>query len=203
MKATEHTHFQQTQRKPGIRAIAGTICGAAAVAAVLLILSACGPKREKHADTAADSAAAQEEFHADNDIAMTVRSIADAIRVGEPLDSAGYSFSGILTDGQGRPLYTDTRGCPGEWSVEVVSDGHALIRNLSLGDLLADDLKNYVTQSLNLSGGDAVKSEDPGRGAEVSEYEFEGGLLRIETRKDTAPGGFEGSMVSITLKKRS
>ena len=28
-----------------------------------------------------------EDFHADNDIAMTVRSIADAIRVGEPLDS--------------------------------------------------------------------------------------------------------------------
>ena len=42
--------------------------------------------------------------HADNDIAMTLRSIIDAVKVGEPLDSAQYNFTGTLTDGSGRPL---------------------------------------------------------------------------------------------------
>lgn len=61
-----------------------------------------------------------EDFHADNDIAMTVRSLADAIKVGEPLDSTEYDFEGVLTDGQGTPLYTDVQGAPGVWVVDVL-----------------------------------------------------------------------------------
>lgn len=52
-------------------------------------------------------------FHADNDIAMTVRSLVDAVRVGETLLPADYDFVGVLTDGQGTPLYTDVDGAPG------------------------------------------------------------------------------------------
>ncbi len=63
---------------------------------------------------------ATEYFHADNDIAMTVRSLADAIKVGEPLDSTEYDFNGVLTDGQGAPLYTDVQGSPGTWIVDVL-----------------------------------------------------------------------------------
>lgn len=122
------------------------------VSVMLIMLVACGNKtsivgldHEQHEETP---------FHADNDIAMTVSSLVDAVRVGEPLDSADYNFHGILTDGQGTPLYTDIEGNPGEWAVMVISDDEARISNLQLGDLLTEDLRNYIAGSLNLKEAD-------------------------------------------------
>lgn len=122
------------------------------VSVTLMMLVACG---NKASIVGLDPAQTEETpFHADNDIAMTVSSLVDAVRVGEPLDSADYNFQGILTDGQGTPLYTDIEGNPGEWAVMVISDDEARISNLQLGDLLTEDLRNYITGSLNLKEAD-------------------------------------------------
>ena len=84
--------------------------------AALVAMAACGGANGGKDAAGKDSdsvfSASQQDFHADNDIAMTLGSIADAIRVGEPLDSATYSYTGVLTDGVGRPLYTDVDGTP-------------------------------------------------------------------------------------------
>ena len=72
-----------------------------------MLMTSCGAgSHDSKGGTDSAYPDAEEEFHADNDIAMTVRSVADAIRVGETLDSVGYNFEGVLTDGIGRPLYT-------------------------------------------------------------------------------------------------
>lgn len=146
-----------------------------------------------------------ESYHADNDIAMTVRSIVDAIKVGEPLDTLDYNFEGILTDGQGHPLYTDIQGAPGEWEVDVLSPTSAVIRNLYLGDLLPDDLESYLAQSLNLNDSDIVETEeyDDDESTSLVVYDFDGGFLRIETRAGMAPNGLEGPLVSIIATKKT
>lgn len=87
---------------------------------VVLLLPGCGGSSAGKEDSAVVCEPV-EDFHADNDIAMTVRSLADAIRVGEPLDTADYNFEGILTDGTGRPLYTNIQGLPGGWDIDVLS----------------------------------------------------------------------------------
>lgn len=143
------------------------------------------------------------EFHADNDIAMTVRSLADAIRVGEPLDSTEYDFEGILTDGQGAPLYTDVQGSPGVWVVDVLDGKNVTIRNLYLGDLLPADLEAYLLQSLLLTENnkllftahDAVNDEE----TEISVYDFNGGYLRFEIRAGFASNGLEGPLLTIIM----
>ena len=124
------------------------------VSVMLIVLVSCGGK----ASSGGLDASGQEEsqFHADFDIAMTVCSIVDAVRVGERLDSADYGFQGILTDGQGTPLYTDLEGNPGEWVVKVIGDSEARISNLHLGDLLTEDLRNYIVGALNLNEADLV-----------------------------------------------
>ncbi|MDE5674871.1 MAG: hypothetical protein K2I16_07755 [Muribaculaceae bacterium] len=144
-----------------------------------------------------------EDFHADNDIAMTVRSLADAIRVGEPLDSTEYDFEGVLTDGQGTPLYTDVQGAPGIWVVDVLDRKNVTLRNLYLGDLLPDDLEAYLLQALNLSedrrllftAHEAVDEEE----TSIVVYDFEGGYLRFETRAGIAPNGLEGPLLTIIM----
>ena len=124
------------------------------VSVMLIVLVACGNKTPAVGFEAEKPEESQ--FHADNDIAMTVCSLVDAVRVGERLDSADYGFTGILTDGQGTPLYTDIEGNPGEWCVKVVGDDEARISNLRLGDLLTGDLRNYILAALNLNGADLV-----------------------------------------------
>lgn len=147
----------------------------------------------------------KEEYHADNDIAMTVRSVSDAFQVDEPLRDADYRFEGVLTDGAGMPLYTDIMGSPGQWQVEVVSERELRIHNLYLGDLLPDNLQQYLVQTLDLGeperAGKVMDAE--GEEKEVSEYKLPGGVIRIETSVAKAANGAEGPLMSISVRKSS
>lgn len=142
-------------------------------------------------------------FHADNDIAMTIRSLADALRVGEPLDSTQYDFEGVLTDGQGTPLYTDVMGSPGTWQVDVLDVRNAIIRNIYLGDLLPLDLQNYILQSfdfplpveLDYNGVEALEDDE----TDISVFDCNGVYLRFEVRAGVAPNGIEGPQLSIIM----
>lgn len=166
-------------------------------------ISGCSHNGGKSASESAKEIAtdsAPEAYHADNDIAMTLMSVTDAIRQGEQLDSTDYNFVGILTDGMGHPLYTDIHGGPGEWEIKVESPSSISLRNLYLGDLLPQALENYITQSLGLTEKSALDpiaymSKD---GAEVSAYSFPGGILRFETTTALTPAGQEGPLMTIT-----
>ncbi|MDE6369925.1 MAG: hypothetical protein K2K92_00370, partial [Duncaniella sp.] len=144
-----------------------------------------------------------DDFHADNDIAMTIRSLADAIKVGEPLDSSLYDFEGVLTDGQGTPLYTDIQGSPGLWEIDVLDNKNVRIRNIYLGDLLPADLQTYLLQSLSLADStpfakieaDSLENEEN----EKTVYDFGGGYLSFEIKSGMAPNGLEGPMLSIIM----
>lgn len=174
------------------------------VAAVSYSTTSCG-KRETATVVATRSIAKTDTtfFHADNDIAMTVRSLADALRVGEPLDSAEYDFEGVLTDGQGSPLYTDVQGAPGQWVIDVLNKKKVMIRNLYLGDLLPLDLRDYVLESLDANRGneleftahEAVDEDD----TDISVFECNGVYVRFEVRAGMAANGIEGPQMSIIM----
>ena len=169
-----------------------------------LMPSACNKSGNSSPETAAaDSSSVSEEYHADNDIAMVVRSIVDALRVGEALDTADYNFEGILTDGMGHPLYTDIQGQPGSWDVDVISPTSAVIRNISIGDLLPDYLESYLAGSLNLSPENIVETAefDDDEETQLVVYDFGSGYLRFETRASVAPNGLEGPLLSIIATK--
>lgn len=174
--------------------------GAAAIT-VAAVMTGCAPKDEKEGSRG-DASAAEEVYHADNDIAMTLRSLADALRVGEPLDSTEYNFEGVLTDGQGAPLYTDMTGSPGAWEVEVTGERRARIRNLYLGDLLPDDLRSYVLESLDLHETDILTDYDldEENNWKMTVYDLGGGTLRFETRSGEAANGLEGPLVNIVIE---
>lgn len=140
-------------------------------------------------------------YHADYDIAMTVRSLADAISVGQPLDSAEYNFIGVLTDGNGTPLYTDMEGDPGIWEIDVTSESSAAIRNLKPGDLLPDDLEQYITGSVGLGTDDIVATTeyDDDDLTRVDVYRFDGGFLRFENRAVLTMAGIESPLMNIVL----
>lgn len=153
-------------------------------------------------ETASRQSRQAEDYHADNDIAMTVRSVSDAFSVGEPLHDSDYRFEGVLTDGTGMPLYTDVMGSPGQWQVEVVSETMLRIHNIYLGDLLPANLTQYLVQTLDLGEprreGQVVDAE--GDEVEITEYSLPGsGTMRIETSEATAPNGTVGPLVSILL----
>ena len=167
--------------------------------ALLVAVSACGNQK-----VVADNDSLPqhyESFHADNDIAMTVRSLVDAVRVGEQLDSAIYNFTGILTDGQGTPLYTDVEGAPGEWSVRVESTDDACIRNLYVGDLMSDDLQSYILNSLNLNNADLVTAyANPDNEEEIIRL-FDIGDVKISfaTAPAMTSSGLQGSLMTIRV----
>ncbi len=176
----------------------------ASILSVTLMLYGCGgASTGSNSSDSSASVEPAEDFHADNDIAMTVRSIADAIRVGEPLDTTFYNFDGVLTDGTGRPLYTNIKGTPGGWNVDVLSETSAVVRNVDIGDLLPDDLERYLAAALELSGEDIIDSLEyhGAEGAETTVYDFGGGYLRIEVRNATAPNGLEGPLINITVTR--
>lgn len=160
----------------------------------LLLLTACSGGGNT-ADTDTLSA-----FHADDDIAMVVSSMADAITVGEPFDSAAYSFRGVLTDGTGRPLYTDMHGMPGEWSIDVADSTKAVLRNVHIGDLEADDLRQYIASELQLDTAVAYVARDF-KGRRQTVYNIEGGYITMTVKRDTTPHGFIGDRVSIIVRK--
>ena len=82
----------------------------------------------------------EEIYHADNDIVMTLRSVMDAFAGGDTISGGDYDFDGILTDGEGRPLYTDTSGGPGEWEVKVSGPRELQLPIVKLGDLMPAQL---------------------------------------------------------------
>lgn len=169
-----------------------------------MIAAGCDSDSKKK--PASDSSEMQvESYHADNDIAMTVASIADAIRVGEPLDTLYYNFEGILTDGQGHPLYTNIKGMPGAWDVEVLSHSSAVIKNMDVGDLLPEDLESYLADALNIGAENRIFHEirEDEQDTEISIYNFDGGCIRIETRKAVAPNGLEGPLMRIIVSKEN
>lgn len=182
-------------------------CGRAARGAASLMIGlaicACSDGASNAGKDSAAQGADQEEFHADNDIAMTVRSIVDAIRVGENLDTTDYNFNGVLTDGIGRPLYSTLQGHPGMWDVDVLSPTMAVIRNEEIGDLLPEDLESYIISNLNLSEDDLIDSLEyhGAQGAETSVYDFGGGFLRLDTRTESSASGLEGALVRITATR--
>lgn len=168
---------------------AAALCG-------IMLISGCAENSRKITPE-------KEYFHADNDIAMTVRSVADAINLKEPLDSAEYNFEGILTDGQGAPLYIDVQGSPGVWEIDVLNAQTAVIRNLYLGDLLPDQLLEYLRgqitmEELPAAAVSAVEA-DPEMDPEVRIFNFGEGFLRFESRNAIAANGLEGPLVSILL----
>lgn len=176
----------------------------AAGIALNLILQGCG---NTHTDSgrvaSSEIHATEEEYHAENDIAMTVRSLVDAIRVGEQLDTTDYNFNGVLTDGTGRPLYSNLQGHPGMWDVDVLSPSLAVIRNEDIGDLLPEDLENYLISNLGLDSTsliDSLEYHGP-EGAETSVYDFGGGYLRLDMRTEAAASGLEGALVRITASR--
>lgn len=172
-----------------------------AVALGAVILPSCSGNNKKDTDSLTEIHNAP---HADNDIAMTIRSIMDAMTVDQPLDSAEYTYQGILTDGQGMPLYTDIQGAPGQWSVEVLSPTRARIKNLYLGDLIPEELTQYLLQSLDIPDSVMVKEGSPLNmpDAEVAIYDFGPGQIIFETLTAKTETGHSGPLINILLLKK-
>lgn len=152
--------------------------------------------------TAEDFEAEEEPFVSDNDIAMTVRSVADAINVGEAIDSLDYSFKGVLTDGSGMPLFTNMDGLPGEWEVEVVSPSVVQIRNVNTGDLISENLVGYISAALQLDDDDTLQLVSTREHADhkVSVFTFGKGTITIESQPGEDSSGSTGEKMLITMR---
>lgn len=175
---------------------------AAYASGAVLVSASCG---NKTASIGYDSVAQEEiQFHADNDIAMTVRSIVDAVRVGETLVPVDYDFAGVLTDGQGTPLYTDLEGAPGEWTVKVENGDEATISNRFIGDLMYDDLRTYILGTLNLNSADLVSAYENPNNEEEFIYHYDAGDIDINfsTVPVTTHSGLEGTLMTIRISKK-
>lgn len=172
----------------------------AAVGCVLAAgLVACGNGNRKTADSAADTAKVappQPKFHADNDIAMVVRSLVDAVEVGEKLDSTVYNYRGVLTDGQGKPIYLDTETNPGLWEVKVQSAGRATLANVSDGDMRAAELAQYVVSCLPFGEERLTSAHVQGLAGDCRVYALKKGRL---TFTGPAPEGLDGCRVIIEV----
>lgn len=171
-----------------------------------LLMSVFGcQQRERTADPAQTSADTLSDVPQVQmaDIAMTARSLADALEVGEQLDSTDYEFEGILTDGRGAPLYTNIHGTPGMWVVEVTSPGGAAIRNKDLGDLLVEDLRVYLARSLNMNDSDIVEAGTVRNDEETQQIIYRKGELELvmESRMETASNGTEAPWLSVLLRR--
>lgn len=127
------------------------------IALSLTLLLICSCRHTETADSrepagesvdSTESAPEAEYFIAGNDIGMTVRSVANTINIGESLDSTDFNFEGVLTDGIGMPLFTDLRGMPGQWEIEVIDSTQLRIRNLNTGNLFPHQLMEYISQNL-------------------------------------------------------
>ncbi len=172
-----------------------TLLGGIGVVAGILLAASCSGNKQ-------NSAPETEEYHAENDIAMTIRSVSDAFEVNEPLNGADYNFEGVLTDGAGMPLYTDIMGSPGQWQIVVTDKEELRIRNMYLGDLLPGNLEQYIVDSLELGDPELTETITNSEGEEmqVSVYALPGGEIRIETSEAKAANGAEGPLMTIILK---
>lgn len=170
-----------------------------------LLITSCatGGKQHVEEDSANmnDSVAPTDIYHADNDIAMTLKSIIDVLNQGEALDSLDYNYTGILTDGTGHTLYTDIEGAPGIWNVNIQSPDSAVITNLYLGDLLPNALESYIYHTLGM---EEVKSEDPilheaYSTGETHRYRLGEADIIFKTATGLSPAGQEGPLITITV----
>lgn len=182
-----------------------TLCAFACIGLVMTVIGCKNPPSDQTApahQASTDTVAEQQQVMT-ADIAMTARSLADALSVGEQLDSAVYDFEGILTDGQGRPLYTNMRGTPGMWVVEVTSPEGAAIRNTDLGDLLVEDLRVYLAGSLNMDDADIVEAGPMETDEETHQVVYHKGELEMvmETRTETTSNGSEAPWFSLHLRR--
>lgn len=193
MESSLHRAFARCGRAAVIVACTGVFIG---------ILPGCSSAGKGNGDTDTVETAVVDD-HADNDIAMTVRSIIDAISVGQPLAAADYDLNGILTDGTGRPLYTDVQGTPGMWEVKVQTPTSAVIRNLYLGDLLTDELIQYLVQTLEIEDAPLIQAADKtaGRPDNLTVYQTRGSDVIFETQVAKAPNGEEGPLLKIVIRK--
>ena len=179
------------------------------ISAFLIPATSCSNAKKRNADS--DSLSLQDSqlsLHADNDIAMTIRSIVDAINMGEELDSAFYSYEGVLTDGQGKPLYTDMEGAPGLWSVNVTGPQNVSIRNIRPGDLLPEQLCAYIAESIGLTDDDLIttrsyKDKKPAPHTNVKVYDFGKGIIHFENRMEATASGSESPVLSILISEET
>lgn len=77
-----------------------------------------------------------------------IRSVAEEIKVGAPLDTADYNYTGVLNDEEGKPLYTNRQGEPGTWRIQVVDSTTVKINNMETGNLRIEDLRKRVLAAL-------------------------------------------------------
>lgn len=170
---------------------AAVVISAVSVACVALLAS-CG-RGDRHAQDG--KAHEAKPFHADNDIGMTVRSLTDALRVGEPFDSTAYDFTGILTDGVGTPLYIDSMSNPGTWRVRIAAPTRAEITNLHGGDLVGNDLVGYLSYCLDLKRERMVSHHRSDR-SEERVYRTDHGYISFKGMGDE---GLDGCRIVISI----
>lgn len=177
----------------------------------LLLLTACSGKDTNNSERVMTSdTLSSDSVQIDNyDIAMAVSSITDAIDMGEPLDTAEYNFEGILTDGQGTPLYTDIQGAPGVWRIAVVGEKRAKIQNVYLGDLVPDSLRTYIVSTLAETSGikpECLYTDNDDNGClgyyPTISYNLGKSLIIFETKSVTTADGEEGPLFSIIISAR-
>lgn len=166
------------------------------MAFALLILMSCSGNGKKGGNDSTPPAV----FHADYDIAMIVSSLADAINVGECLDTADYNFTGVLTDGTGRPLYSTLAGHPGRWRIEVTDTSSARIRNLEIGDLMVDDLREYLVSALHLEEAREYVGRDFKDRRQMI-YSIPNGYLLFTEQRDTTAADSAARYVSIIIRR--
>ena len=180
------------------------------VLAVLSAVGGCGrvagDDAESGQEAAAESASAvQEQFVANYDIGMTVRSVANTINIGEKLDSTDYNFAGVLTDGVGMPLFTDFSGMPGEWEIEVIDSVTVCIRNLDAGNLHPFELIDYIASNLEGESQPLLLQGESDRGeAHIVTYRYGRTSISVETRPMNLENtGDVAPEMHITLKAGS
>lgn len=174
--------------------------------ALAFVLAACSREVACGGDDSASSdsvslSGGEQAFVPDNDIGMTVRSMAETINMGEPLDSAAYDFEGVLTDGIGAPLFTDMSGMPGQWEVDVLDSLSVRIRNLNAGDLQPLQLVEYL--AANLEEGDAplvLEAEGDRGDVHYVRYRYGRTSMHVETRPEpVAATGMVSPRMEIVL----
>lgn len=166
------------------------------MAVSLAVLASCSGGNKNTGEDSTPEAV----FHADYDIAMIVSSLADAIKVGEQLDSADYNFTGVLTDGTGRALYTTPAGHPGKWHIEVTDTVTAKIRNIETGDLMVDDLREYLVSALHLEEAREYVGRDF-KDRKQMIYSIPNGYLLFTETRDTTSVDTTARHVSIIIRK--
>ena len=117
------------------------------------------------------------------DVAMTSRSLAEALRMGEKLDST-YNFHGIFTDGQ-----------------IVEGPDRVVMRNLEAGALEAEDLRVYIAQAVGLTDSDIIEAGVASENTDVQAVVYKQGKLRMEITllPSTGADGSELANMSVAF----